>query len=81
MALRHTAEISYYVATAHHRQGAVSCLVDQALGDCGRLQFGSLFAMLIDANGTTANVLLKRGFSKWGHMPKVLDFDDMEYGH
>ncbi len=81
MALRHTAEVSYFVHFEHHRQGVASSLLRYAIGMCPSLQIKTLFAILIDSNDASVRLMEKCGFTKWGHMPRVAEFDGVEVGH
>ena len=81
MALRHTAEVSYFVHFEHHRQGIASNLLKHAICMCPSLQIKTIFAILIDSNHESIRLLEKHGFEKWGHMPRVAEFDGIEVGH
>ena len=81
MALRYTAEVSYFVHFEHHRQGVASNLLEHAIGMCLSLQIKNLFAILIDSNQDSIRLLEKYDFEKWGHMPRVAEFDGIEVGH
>ena len=81
MALRHTAEVSYYVRFEHHRQGTASNLLKYAINMCPSLRIKTLFAILIDTNQASIRLMEKYGFEKWGHMPRVAEFDGVEAGH
>ena len=50
MALRHTAEISFYVHRDYRGRGVGSRLIDHAIEQCGRFGLKSLFAILLDIN-------------------------------
>ncbi|MBN2029308.1 N-acetyltransferase [bacterium] len=80
-ALRHTAEVSYYIHSAYQRQGIASRLLEYAIGMCHSLQIKTLFAILIDTNTASIRLMEKFGFERWGHMPRVADFDRIEVGH
>ncbi|MDG2166795.1 MAG: GNAT family N-acetyltransferase [Opitutales bacterium] len=80
-ALRHTAEISYYVDNQCQRQGIASRLVKHAMQDCSRLNLKTLFAIILDTNQGSISLLKKFGFEEWGYMPGVADFDGTECGH
>jgi phosphinothricin acetyltransferase len=80
-ALRHTAEVSYFIHFEHHRQGIASRLLQHAIDMCPSLQIKTLFAILIDSNTASIRQLEKHGFVKWGHMPRVAEFDGVEVGH
>ena len=40
-----------------------------------------LFAIILDSNQGSIRLLEKYGFKKWGHLPRVADFDGIEVGH
>ncbi len=81
MALRYTAEVSYFVHFEHQRQGIASDLLKHALGMCPSLEIVNLFAILMDTNIGSIKLLEANGFKKWGHLPRVANFDGIEVGH
>ena len=81
MALCYTAEVSYYVHFEHHRQGIASKLLQHIIGMCSSLRIKTLFAILLDSNRGSIELLEKFGFEKWGYMPGVAEFDGIEAGH
>jgi phosphinothricin acetyltransferase len=81
MALRHTAEISYYVHKRHHRKGIGSRLIKHALDQCPTLQIKNLFTLLLDVNIASIRILENFGFKKWGHMPHIATFEGKTCGH
>ncbi|MFQ5635762.1 MAG: GNAT family N-acetyltransferase [Gammaproteobacteria bacterium] len=80
-ALRHTAEVSFFVAFDSHRRGVASSLLRHALDLCPSLQIKTLFAILIDGNEASMRLLEKFGFERWGYLPRVAEFDGAEFGH
>ncbi|HEU4745635.1 MAG TPA: GNAT family N-acetyltransferase [Anaerolineales bacterium] len=80
-ALRFTAEISYYLAAAYHRQGIGTALVQYALAACPAIQIRHLFAIVLEGNQASLKLLEKMGFEQWGYLPRVADFDGKEVGH
>lgn len=80
-ALRHTAELSYYVHAAYLRRGVASALIARSIEMCGALAFNTLFAILLDDNFASITLLKKFGFEQWGHMLDVADFDGRKVGH
>jgi L-amino acid N-acyltransferase YncA len=80
-ALRFTAEISYYLAPAFHRQGIGTALVEHALAACPALQIRHLFAIVLEGNQASLRLLEKMGFEQWGYLPRVANFDGKEVGH
>lgn len=80
-ALRITAEISYYIALAYHRQGIATALVEHALASCPALQIKHVFAIVLEGNEASIKLLRKMGFEQWGYLPRVADFDGKELGH
>jgi len=81
MALRYTAEISYYIAMNYWRRGVASLLIKYAIEDCTRLGIKTLFGILLDTNEVSINLLKTFGFERWGYMPNVADFNGHECGH
>lgn len=80
MALRFTAEISYYIDTNFQRRGIGSSLVKHALEACPALGIKNIVAVVIDQNEGSRKLLESLGFQQWGYLPRVLDFDGEEYG-
>lgn len=74
-ALRKTAEISYYLDDAYHNKGLGRQLIKFMLEDCKRLDIQNLFAILLDINHGSEQLLIKTGFTKWGHLPLVADIN------
>jgi len=81
MALRHTAEISYYIDERFRGQGVGSLLISHAIAQCEQLGIKTLFAIILDVNTDSTLILEKFGFEQWGHLPGVADFDGRECGH
>ncbi len=79
-ALRHTAEISYYVDEAHTRRGIATALVRHAVAACPELRIRNLFAIVLEHNAPSIRILEKAGFRQWGFLPRVADFDGEECG-
>ena len=48
---------------------------------CPSLKIKTLFAILLDSNRGSIRLLTNHGFVKWGHMPKIADFNGIEVGH
>ena len=80
-ALRFTAEISYYIAQASHRWGIGAALVKHAIEACPALQIRHLFAIVLEGNVASLELLEKMGFEIWGYLPRVAYFDGKEVGH
>lgn len=80
MALRFTAEISYYMDDAFQRMGIGSSLVRHAVDACPALGIKNIVAVVIDQNEGSRKLLEKLGFQQWGYLPQVLDFDGQEFG-
>ena len=81
MALRFTAEISYYIRTDARRKGIASRLIRHSLEVCPSLQIKNLFAVVLERNMASQMLLGKFGFERWGFLPRVADFEGEECGH
>ena len=80
-ALLRTAEISCYIDYNHHGKGAGTELLNYVIDDCKRINKHVLFAIVLEKNINSMKLLEKFGFSKWGFLPDVADFDGVLYGH
>lgn len=81
MAVRQTAEISYYVDYEYHGLGVGSALMDFAINDCKRLGIKNLFALILEWNVNSIKLVEKFSFEKWGYLPRVANLDGKECGH
>lgn len=79
-ALKHTAEVSYYVHNSHKRKGAATALMKHALDLCPDLGISRLIAILLDINSASISLLEKFGFEKWGHLPGVARLNGQQTG-
>ncbi len=70
-ALESVAEISFYIHKDFRRQGVGKQLIEYTLQQAPLLGFSNLFALLLDVNDTSVNILKKYGFVQWGHLPEI----------
>jgi len=80
LALRFTAEISYYIDGNFQRQGVGQALIRHAIEVCPALNIKNVIAVIIDRNEPSRKILEKLGFEQWAYLPRVLDFDGQEFG-
>ena len=80
LALRFTAEISYYIDNGFQRQGVGFNLIRHAIETCPALNIKNIIAVIIDRNEPSRKLLEKLGFEQWAYLPRVLDFDGQEFG-
>jgi len=81
VALKQTAEISYFVDNNYRRMGVGKKLIEYMELKCCILGIKTLFAIIIDNNEASINLIEKCGYEKWGHLPKIAIFDNIEVGH
>lgn len=79
-ALRHAAEISYFVHSDSRRIGIGRALVEDLLRRCHVIEHRTVFAILIEDNAASIALLRSLGFECWGHLPRIADFDGREVG-
>ncbi len=79
-ALRFTVEISYFVAKTHWGQRIASQLIEKMLERTEELGYKSIFAIILEQNIVSINLLKKYGFSQWAFLPNIADFDGKECG-
>jgi len=75
-ALDRTAEISYYVDKDFRNSGVGSFLIEWTISFAKRNDIKNLFALLLDINKSSVNILEKFGFNRWGHLPNVAVIND-----
>jgi phosphinothricin acetyltransferase len=80
MALQNVAEISYYVDRNHRQKGLGKKLMTHALQKAQELGLHNLFTILLDTNQISVALLEKNGFSKWGHLPDIAEFQNKVCG-
>ena len=80
-ALRYTVELSYYVDYGFRRQSIGSKLIEYVINKAKELNYKTLLAVIFDKNEASIRLLAKYGFSMWGHMPNIADFDGVECGY
>lgn len=80
-AFARAAEISYYVRAAFRGHGVGTMLVQHALGQAPRLGKHVLFAILLEKNVASVNLLKKCGFELWGRLPDVASIDGELVSH
>lgn len=80
LALRHTAEISYYVHQDHFRKGIGTQLINHAIKKAPQLNIRQMFGIVMEHNIASIILLKKFGFQQWGFLPEVADFDGKRVG-
>jgi phosphinothricin acetyltransferase len=81
VALKQTAEISYFVDKNYRGRGIGKKLIEFMESQCDNLGIKTLFAIIIDNNEASIKLMEKCGYKKWGHLPKIAIFGDIEVGH
>jgi phosphinothricin acetyltransferase len=80
-ALARTAEVSYYVDYTQHGRGIGSALMEYALQDASRIGKKVFLAFVLEMNTSSAGLLKKFEFKRWGYLPNVAEFDGKLCGH
>jgi phosphinothricin acetyltransferase len=81
VALKQTAEISYFVDKDCRGKGIGKQLIAYVESQCSKLGIKTLFAIILDANEASVKLMEKCGYEKWGHLPGVAVFDGVDAGH
>jgi tRNA pseudouridine32 synthase/23S rRNA pseudouridine746 synthase len=81
IALKQTAEISYFVDKGYRGKGTGKVLIEYMESKCHKLGIKTLFAVIIDKNEASIKLIEKCGYKKWGHLPGIAVFDNTEAGH
>jgi phosphinothricin acetyltransferase len=80
-AVKQTAEISYFVDKNYRKMGIGKKLIEYMESKCSEIGIKTLFGIIIDNNEESIRFLEKCGYKKWGHLPKIAVFDNIEVGH
>ena len=80
LALRFTAEVSYYIGNNFQRQGVGQTLIRHVIEVSPALKIRNIIAVIIDRNEPSRKLLEKLGFDQWAYLPRVLDFEGQEFG-
>lgn len=80
-ALRHTAEVSYYIHKEHQNTGIATYLLSYVIKNSKKYEIKTLIAILMAHNIYSIKLLSKFNFEKWGCMPNILDINGKEFDH
>ncbi|MCL2412603.1 MAG: N-acetyltransferase family protein [Bacteroidales bacterium] len=81
MAVRQTAEISCFIDKNCRASGIGKTLMNFLEPESAKIGIKTLFAIIIDNNDASIKLVEKLGYEKWGHMPNVAVFENVEAGH
>ena len=70
-----TAEVSLYVATAHHRQGLGRQLLEYGLAQAPVVGITTLLGFIFAHNGPSLALFNQYQFREWGYLPRVARLD------
>lgn len=79
-ALSKSAEISYYVHNNFKGKSIGSNLIDLSIEKAKENGINNLLAIMLDTNILSKNILLKKGFIVFGHLPNIVEFDTYKCG-
>ena len=80
-AMNKIAEISFYLDYSYHNLGVGYSLINHIISDCERIGKETLLAILLDINNPSIKILKKFNFEEWGHLPQIINFDNIKCGH
>lgn len=85
LAMKGTAEISYYVHEDYQGQGIGSAMMEHALDLAEELEFDTVIAILLSVNEGSLALLRKFDFAEWGRLPDSVQLpsgrcDHLYYG-
>jgi phosphinothricin acetyltransferase len=73
-----TAEVSVYVSSAAQRGGVGRQLLTRATEAAPGLGLATLVAFVFGHNEPSLRLFERRGFTRWGHLPRVARLDGVE---
>ncbi len=80
-ALRFAVEISYFVEEGNRGKGIGSRLLEYGLSLASELGYKFVVAILMGHNNASISILRKYGFSEWGRLPGIAEYDGKWYDH
>lgn len=80
-AMRHTAEVSYYLHPNFHGKGLGSQMLSFITDEAKKFGIKSLVAILLSINLPSIGLLKKHQFEEWGHLPNIVDFNGSPCSH
>ena len=80
-ALRHVAEVSYYVEDNYQGRGIGTELLTEVIRLAPGFGFSVLIAILLDRNEASIKLLNRSGFTEWGCMPGIAEVDGETLDH
>jgi len=80
-AVRHTAELSYYVGADSRGRGYGTALIAHAMAEALRLDKRVLFCIILERNEASIGLVRKCGFELWGRLPDVALIDGELVSH
>ncbi len=80
-ALRYAIEISYFVEENHRGKGIGTKLLDYGLTVALELGYKFVVAILMGHNDVSIKILKNFGFSEWGRLPGIAEYDENWYDH
>jgi phosphinothricin acetyltransferase len=75
-----TAEISTYIATAHHKKGVGRWLKERMIAACPRFGVTTLLSMYFDHNPATKHINDSLGFTTMGHLTEIATVNGAKRG-
>ena len=80
-AVKHVAEISYYLDFSAHGRHIGSRLVAALEQQAKKQGIEVLIAILVGSNRPSIGLLKKNGYVEWGRLPQIVHFDDQHTDH
>lgn len=80
-AMTSVAEITFYLDLDTHGKDIGKTLIEYAILKAHRIGKKNLVAVLVDSNDVNIELLEEQKFQKWGHLPELVEFDGISYGH
>lgn len=79
-ALKHAAEVSYYIHSNWQRQGIGFALMQAAEKEALSRGIDTLFAILLEVNKPSIALLKKCNYAQWGYLPAVAKINKTKVG-
>lgn len=81
LAVRHVAEVSYYLSFSAHGRRIGSYMLEQTEKEAAARGIKVLVAILLASNAPSVGLLKKFGYLEWGRLPGIVDFGGRRVDH
>ena len=76
-----TVEVSFFIHNDFKRKGIGSELLQAMMNTAKKLEYATIYAIVLNKNIESMRLLEKNNFKQWGFLPEVAEIDGKILGH